>query len=64
MKKTYVYAGIAIFIWSTLATVSKLLLGAMSSYQVLMWSSLFAALALLVVNMINGNIKLLGGYRI
>jgi len=64
MKRTYVYAGIAIFIWSTLATVSKLLLGSMSSYQVLMWSSLFAALALLVVNVINGNIKFLQGYRV
>ncbi|MBQ9803154.1 MAG: DMT family transporter [Clostridia bacterium] len=63
MKKTYLYAGISILFWSTLATVSKLLLGTLSSYQVLMYSALFAALTLLAVNVINGKIKQLRHYR-
>ena len=65
MKKTYLlYAGISIFFWSTLATVSKLLLGSMNSYQLLCGGSLFAAVALLIVNIANGKIKLLKSYRI
>jgi drug/metabolite transporter (DMT)-like permease len=65
MKKTYLlYAGISIFFWSTLATVSKLLLGSMNSYQLLCGGSLFAAVALLIVNIANGKIKLLKSYRL
>ena len=63
MKKPYLYAGISILFWSTLATVSKLLLGSLSSYQVLLFSALFAALTLLLVNIANGKIKLLCRYR-
>jgi drug/metabolite transporter (DMT)-like permease len=57
MKKSFVYAGIAIFFWSTIATVSKLLLGAMGSMQVLAISSLFAFLFLLILNLAKGNLK-------
>ena len=63
MKKPYLFAGISILFWSTLATVSKLLLGSLSSYQVLLYSALFAALTLLLVNLITGKIKLLCRYR-
>lgn len=54
MKKTYLYAGVAILFWSTLATVSKLLLNTTNTYQLLVFSALFAALALLVVNIVTG----------
>ena len=64
MKKTYLYAAISIFCWSTIATISKLLLGMMNSYQVLMFSSAFAAAILLIISVFNGKIKLLLGYRI
>jgi drug/metabolite transporter (DMT)-like permease len=64
MKKTYVFAGISILLWSTLATVSKLLLDTMNSFHVLMFSSLFAALALLAVSIVRGKIKLLLKYRV
>lgn len=30
MKKEYIYAGISIFLWSTTATVTKLLLGSLN----------------------------------
>ena len=56
MKKTYLLAGISILSWSTLATVSKLLLGSLNEYQVLCVSALFAGLALLVVNGITGRL--------
>ena len=64
VKKTYVYAGASILFWSSLATVSKLLLNTLNSYQVLMVSSLFAALALLVFNIFTGKIKILKSYKL
>ena len=64
MKKAYIYAGIAILLWSSLATVSKMLLGSLSSYQVLWVSALFAALALLVVSVGTGRAKVMKQYRL
>ncbi len=63
MKKNYIYAGVAILGWSTVATVVKLLLGTLNSFQVLFLSSLFASLFLLVVNVVTGNIKKLKDYK-
>ena len=63
MKKAYIYAGISILLWSTIATVSKLLLTSIDSYGVLMLSALFASVALLLSTVLNGKIKLLGHYR-
>ncbi|MEE0928947.1 MAG: DMT family transporter [Acutalibacteraceae bacterium] len=63
MKKAYIYAAISILCWSTIATVSKLLLGSLSSYQVLMCSAFFATGSLLVINLITGRFKKLLGYR-
>lgn len=56
MKKSYIYAGVAIFFWSTIALVSDLLLKTLDSMQVLAASSLFAFLFLLVLNAIKGNL--------
>ncbi len=64
VKKAYILAGISIVFWSTVATVSKLLLGSLTSMQVLCVSAFFAALALLVVNVITGNIKKLRTYTL
>lgn len=63
MKKAYLFAGISILLWSTIATVSKLLLEHLGSYEVLCISALFAALALLVINIATGNIRHLRQYR-
>ncbi len=63
MKKSYMFAGISILIWSTIATIAKLLLGALSNFQVLFVSCFFAFMFLLVVNIITGDIKKLKGYR-
>lgn len=50
--------------WSTMATVSKLLLSAMSNFQVLCVSSLLAALTMLVLNALSGKLALLKTYRL
>jgi len=50
MKKAYIYAASAIIMWSTMPTISKLLLGEMDSYKVLCISALFATVAMLVIN--------------
>ncbi len=64
MKKAYIFAGIAIFLWSSMATVSKLLLNTLDSFTVLCISSLFAALFLLIINAVSGNIKRLKDYKL
>jgi len=64
MKKEYLYAAVSIFFWSTVATVTKLLLGSFSQFQVLWISALFAGLALLLINCITGNIRKLKAYRL
>lgn len=62
MNKQYIYAGTSILFWSTVATVTKLLLNAYSTIQVLWISSFFAFLVLFAVNTISGNIKKLKNY--
>lgn len=63
MKRAYLFAATSILLWSTMPTVSKLLLGKMNSFQVLCISALFASLFLLVINLVTGNIKRLKEYR-
>lgn len=63
MKKEYFYAGFAILSWSTIATISKLLLGSLDSMQITFISSAFAFAFLLVLNIIKGNMKLLKQYK-
>ena len=64
MKKSYFLAGTAILFWSTVATVSKLLLGTLNNFQLLWASSFFAGMFLLVVNILTKNIKKLKGYTL
>ncbi len=64
MKKTYFYAGISILLWSSLATVSKLLLGTMNSYKVLCISAFFAAVTLLIVNLFTKRLSVLKTYKL
>lgn len=64
MKKTYFFAAAAIFVWSTIATISKILLGNLTSFQVLNISALFGAVFLLVVNIATGSIKKLKAFKV
>ena len=63
MKKSYFYALVSVFFWSTTTTVSKLLLHSISTMQVLAVSSVFATLFLLMVNVFKGNFKQLKSYQ-
>lgn len=64
MKQCYMFAGVSILFWSTMATVSKLLLGTMSSYQVLCISSALAFLALLIYNVVSGKISVMKSFSV
>ena len=64
MKKQYLYAATAIVLWATMAAVSKLLLGNLSSMQVLAASCGYAVAFLLIVCVFQGKLKLLKTYRL
>lgn len=64
MKKEYLYAGTSILCWSSVATVTKLLMQDLSPFQVLWLSSLFAGLFLLAVNLFSGNLVTLRQYKL
>ena len=63
MKKPYLYAFVAIAIWSTTATVSKLLLHSFTTIQMLAVCSAVAAVFLFAVNLLGGKIAILKTYR-
>ncbi len=63
MKKEYIYAFVSILLWSTTATVTKLLLGNLDSTQILLVSSLFAFVFLFIINLVKRNLKLVKKYR-
>ena len=64
MKKPYLYAFVSIAIWSTTATVSKLLLHSFSTMEILAVCSLVAAVFLTAVNAVKGNLQKLKTYRL
>ena len=59
MKKSYLYAIITVFIWSTMAAVVKLMLYDIPNLQALSISSFLAAFFLLIMNVAGGKIKLM-----
>ena len=63
MKKNYQYGISSVFIWSTLAAVSKILLTELPNLETLSISSLLAFLFLLLINIKNGKIKELKKYK-
>lgn len=64
MKKSYLYAAIAIFFWSTTTPVSKLLLHSITTIQVLAVSSTFATVFLALVNWKKGNFAQIKRYQL
>ena len=63
MKKSYFYAFVSVFFWSTTTSVSKLLLHSISTMQVMAVSSVFASVFLLLVNLKKGNLWQLKTYQ-
>ncbi len=64
MKKEYLYAAISIFLWSTTATSTKLLLGSLNSMQIMLASTLVSFVFLLIVNLLKGTIKEFKTYKL
>ena len=64
MKKSYIYAGVSILLWSSTATITKLLLNSLNSIQILLGRSFFAFMFLLIVNIIKDNLKHIKEYKI
>ena len=64
MKKEYIYAIISVLLWSTTATVTKILLGNLDSMQILLLGSLFAVVFLFIINCIKGNLKEIRNYKL
>lgn len=64
MKKTYFYAGVSIFCWSTVAATCKYLLRDLNNIQLLWMTSLIAALFLLIINIAVGNFKKYSNYKL
>lgn len=63
MKKTYLYAAAAIVMWSTMPTISKVLLNEMDNYKVLCVSTLFATVTMLIINLCSKKWSLMKQYR-
>ena len=63
-KVSYLFAGTAILMWSTVSTISKLLLGEMDSYKVLCVSTFFATLAMLVINLCSKKLPIMRAYKL
>mgnify|MGYP003299008584 CR=1 FL=1 len=64
MKKNYIYAYLTVFIWATMAAVTKMLLSDIPNLEALSISSAFAFLFLLIINIKNGSIKEMKRYSV
>lgn len=63
MKKSYLYAAISIFCWSTVAATCKMLLDELDSFQLLWMNSLIAAVFLAILNLCTKNDKKIKSYK-
>lgn len=57
--QSYLYAGITVAFWSTVATAFKLSLGYLDVFQLLFYASISAATVLLIPVMVGGNLRLM-----
>ena len=64
MKKNYIYAIATVMIWSTMATVVKMMLFDIPNLEALSISSIFAFLFLLLMNIKTGTIKEMKNYSL
>ena len=64
MKKNYIYAILTVFIWSTMASTTKLLLSNIPNLEALSISSVFACVCLFVINIKNDTLKKMKHYTV
>ena len=58
-NKAYLFAGIAIFFWSTVATAFKLTLEHLEPIQLVFYSTLFSVIVLFFITLIQGKLNLI-----
>ena len=58
-NKAYLFAGIAIFFWSTVATAFKLALEHLEPIQLVFYSTLFSVIVLFFITLIKGKLNLI-----
>ena len=61
-NKAYLFAGIAIFFWSTVATAFKLALEHLEPIQLVFYSTLFSVIVLFFIALIQGKIGFIKGF--
>ena len=61
-NKAYLFAGIAIFFWSTVATAFKLALEHLEPIQLVFYSTLFSVIVLFFIALIQGKIDLIKSF--
>ena len=61
-KKAYLFAGIAIFFWSTVATAFKLALEHLEPIQLVFYSTLFSVIVPFLIALIQGKIGLIKSF--
>ena len=64
MKRNYIYAGLTVFIWATMAAITKMLLSDIPNMETLAISSAFAFVFLLIINIKNGLLREMNRYSI
>ena len=64
MKRNYIYAVLTVFIWATMASITKMLLVDIPNLETLSVSSIFAFFFLLTINIKNGSIREMKKYSI
>ena len=63
-KRAYVYAGLAVFFWSTVATAFKLTLKELDQYQMLFVASVSSAAVLFISLSVQNKLKLLKSFKL
>jgi len=61
-NKAYLFAGIAIFFWSTVATAFKLALEHLEPIQLVFYSTLFSVIVLFLITLIQGKLGLIKSF--
>jgi len=61
-NKAYLFAGIVIFFWSTVATAFKLALDHLEPIQLVLYSTLFSVLVLFLITLIQGKLGLIKSF--
>lgn len=63
MKRAFLYGGSAIFLWSTIAVSTKVMLSSLDSMQILTVSMLFASVFLFFLNLFKGKLIQMKQYK-